>query len=304
AFTLANGVTYVEAAVERGLLVDEFAPRLSFFFAAHNNLIEEVAKFRAARRIWAELMKKRFGAENKRSMWMRMHVQTSGCALTAQQPINNITRVTIQTLAAVLGGAQSIHTNSFDEALALPSERAVRTALRTQQIVAHESGATDTIDPLGGSYYLETLTDEMEEGFWDYLETIEGKGGVVKCIESGFFQREIADSSYEFQKEVEAGERIVVGVNKFKTGDDWIPTRLLRVHHEDMEEQIERVKKMKAGRDKAKVEGALDRLRKDIERDENLMPAIVGAVKEYVTVGEICDLLRGMYGDYQELIVI
>jgi len=304
AFTLANGITYVESAVERGLKVDDFAPRLSFFFAAHNDLMEEVAKFRAARRIWAKLMRDRFGAESKRSMWMRMHVQTSGCALTAQQPINNISRVTIQTLAAVLGGAQSIHTNSFDEALALPSERAVRTALRTQQIVAHESGAGDTIDPLGGSYYLEALTDEMEEGFWGYLERIEARGGVVKCIESGFFQREIADSSYEWQREVERGNKVVVGVNEFTTGDDWIPTRLLRVKAEEMEEQIESVKKMKARRDKEKVRDALNRIRKDVEKDANLMPGIVEAVKEYVTVGEICDLFRETYGNYQELIVI
>jgi methylmalonyl-CoA mutase N-terminal domain/subunit len=249
-------------------------------------------------------MRDRFGTEEERSMWMRMHVQTSGCALTAQQPINNIVRVTIQTLAAVLGGAQSIHTNSFDEALALPSERAVRTALRTQQIVAHESGVANTVDPLGGSYCLEAITDEMEEGFWNYLDTIESKGGVIKCIESGFFQREIADASYEIQKEIEAGDRIVVGVNEFKTGDDWIPTRLLRVDQAIMDRQIEKVKRMKAGRDKAKVEAALDKLRKDVEKEKNLMPSILGAVKEYVTVGEICRLLRDMYGDYQELIVI
>ena len=304
AFTLANGVTYVESALERGLKVDDFAPRLSFFFAAHNDILEEVAKFRAARRIWAKLMKERFGAESKRSMWMRMHVQTSGCALTAQQPVNNIIRVTMQTLAAVLGGAQSIHTNSFDEALALPSERAVRTALRTQQIVAHESGIADTIDPLGGAYCIEALTDEMEEGFWGYLDRIEKMGGVVRCIETGFFQREIADSSYEWQKEVERNERVVVGVNEYTSGDDWIPTRLLRVKQEAMGEQIEAVKRLKADRDKGKAQGALDRLRRDVEKDANLMPAIVEAVKAYITVGEVCDLFREMYGDYQELIVI
>jgi methylmalonyl-CoA mutase N-terminal domain/subunit len=304
AFTIANGVTYVDSALERGLRVDDFAPRLSFFFAAHNDLLEEVAKFRAARRIWAKIMKERFGAKEKRSMWMRMHVQTSGCALTAQQPINNVVRVAFQTLASVLGGAQSIHTNSFDEALALPSERAVRTALRTQQIVAFESGVAETIDPLGGSYCVESLTDEMEEGFWGYLEKIEKKGGVVNCIESGFFQREIADSAYEVQMEIERKKRIVVGVNEFKTGDDWIPTRLLRVDQKTMEEQIKRVKRLKAERDQEKLGENLDRLRQDVEDEVNLMPSIIEAVKEYATVGEICGLLREMYGDYQELIVI
>jgi methylmalonyl-CoA mutase N-terminal domain/subunit len=304
AFTLANGITYVESALERGLNVDDFAPRLSFFFAAHNDILEEVAKFRAARRIWAKLMKERFGTQENRSMWMRMHVQTSGCTLTSQQPINNVIRVTMQTLAAVLGGAQSIHTNSFDEALALPSERAVRTALRTQQIVAHESGVADIIDPLGGSYSLEALTDEMEEGFWNYLDRIESMGGVVRCIETGFFQREIADSSYEWQKEVEGGERIVVGVNKYMSGDDWIPTKLLKVEVKEMEEQIIAVSSLKSKRDKGKAQNALNGIRKDVEKDTNLMPAIVKAVKSFVTVGEVCDLLRELYGDYQELIVI
>ncbi|UCH57579.1 MAG: methylmalonyl-CoA mutase family protein [Candidatus Bathyarchaeota archaeon] len=304
AFTLADGVTYVESALERGLKVDEFAPRLSFFFASYNNLLEEVAKFRAARRIWAKIMRDRFKAEKKRSMWMRMHVQTSGCTLTAQQPINNVMRVTIQTLAAVLGGAQSIHTNSFDEALALPSERAVRTALRTQQIAAHESGVADTIDPLGGSYCIEALTDEMEEGVWGYLDKIEAMGGVVPAIESGFFQREIADSSYKYQKEIERKDRIVVGVNDFHTEDEWIPVRLLRVDERASEIQVARLKKLKKERDAKRVEEALGRLRRDVEEDINLMPAIIEAVKAYVTLGEICGLLKELYGDYHELIVI
>jgi methylmalonyl-CoA mutase N-terminal domain/subunit len=304
AFTLANGITYVESALERGLDIDKFAPRLSFFFAAHNDILEEVAKFRAARRIWAKIMKERFGTNENRSMWMRMHVQTSGCALTSQQPINNVIRVTMQTLAAVLGGAQSIHTNSYDEALALPSERAVRTALRTQQIVAHESGVADIIDPLGGAYSLEALTDEMEEGFWSYLDRIEKIGGVVRCIETGFFQREIADSSYDWQKQVESNETIVVGVNKYKSGDDWIPTKLLKVEVKDMEKQINSVINLKVTRDKRKAQDAMNRIRKDVEKDANLMPGIVNAVKAYVTVGEVCDLLRDLYGDYQELIVI
>ena len=304
AFTLSSGVTYVESALERGLKVDEFAPRLSFFFAAHNDLLEEVAKFRAARRLWARIMRDRFGAENKRSMWMRMHVQTSGCALAAQQPINNVIRVTIQTLAAILGGTQSLHTNSFDEALALPSERAVRTALRTQQIVAHESGVADTLDPLGGSYCVEALTDQMEEGAMRYLDRIEGMGGAVKAIEAGFFQREIADSAYKYQREIERGDRIIAGVNEFQTKDRWIPVELLRVKPEAEEIQVGRLKRLKRERDKGKAEEALDRLRLDVERDANLMPAILEAVKSYVTLGEICGLLQEMYGDYQELIVI
>jgi methylmalonyl-CoA mutase N-terminal domain/subunit len=304
AFTLANGITYVESALERGLNIDDFAPRLSFFFAAHNDILEEVAKFRAARRIWAKLMKERFGTLERRSMWMRMHVQTSGCTLTSQQPINNVIRVAMQTLAAVLGGAQSIHSNSFDEALALPSERAVRTALRTQQIIAHESGVADIIDPLGGAYSIETLTDEMEEGFWRYMDRIQKMGGVVRCIETGFFKKEIADSAYEWQKEIESGERIVVGVNKYKSGDDWIPAKLLKVELKAMEEQINAVRSLKAERDKRKAQDALDRIRQDIEKDVNLMPAIVEAVKAYITVEEVCNLLKELYGDYQELIVI
>jgi methylmalonyl-CoA mutase N-terminal domain/subunit len=302
AFTLADGVAYVESALERGMKVDEFAPRLSFFFAAHNNLLEEVAKFRAARRIWARLMRDRFGAESKRSMWMRMHVQTSGCALTAQQPYNNLMRVTVQALAAVLGGAQSLHTNSFDEALALPSEEAVRYSLRTQQIIAHESGVADTIDPLGGSYCVEALTDEMEEGVMAYFDRIEAMGGVIPAIERGFFQREIADSAYRHQREVERRERIVVGVNEHVAEDKTVP-RLLRVDPSVEETQRARLKRLKGGRDGRKAEGALDAIRRCVERDENLMPPIIEAVKASATLGEICGVLTEMYGEYRELIV-
>ena len=302
AFTLADGIAYVESALERGMKVDEFAPRLSFFFAAHNNLLEEVAKFRAARRIWARLMRERFGAESKRSMWMRMHVQTSGCALTAQQPYNNLMRVTVQALAAVLGGAQSLHTNSFDEALALPSEEAVRYALRTQQIIAHESGVAETIDPLGGSYCVEALTDEMEEGVMAYFDRIESMGGVIPAIERGFFQREIADSAYRHQREVERRERIVVGVNEHVAEERTLP-RLLRVSPGVEETQRARLKRLKGGRDGRRVEGTLDDIRRCVERDENLMPPIIEAVKAPATLGEICGVLTEMYGEYRELIV-
>lgn len=304
AFTLANGIAYVESCLERGMDVDEFAPRLSFFFASHNNLLEEVAKFRAARRIWARVMKDRFKANNKRSMWMRMHVQTSGCTLTAQQPINNVIRVTIQALAAVLGGAQSLHTNSFDEALALPSENAVKVALRTQQIIAQEGGVAETVDPLGGSYCIEALTDQMEEGALDYIDKIEEMGGVVSAIKKGFFQKEIADSSYKYQKEVERRERVIVGVNDYLTEEKWIPAKLLRVDPKVEEVQVARIRRLREERDNGKVEEAMKELRVDAERDANLMPSIINAVRSYATLGEICDALREVYGEYQELIVI
>ncbi|KON31027.1 methylmalonyl-CoA mutase [miscellaneous Crenarchaeota group-15 archaeon DG-45] len=303
AFTLADGIAYVEAALERGLDVDEFAPRLSFFFASHSNLLEEVAKFRAARRLWARIMRDRFRAEDERSMWMRMHVQTSGCALTAQQPINNIVRVTLQALAAVLGGTQSLHTNSFDEALALPSERAVMVSLRTQQIIAHESGAADTVDPLAGSYCLEALTDEMEEGAMEYIDRIDGMGGVIPAIEEGFFQREIADASYRYQREVDSGERIVVGVNEHRVEEDWLPTELLKVEKTAERDQVARLRRLKADRDRKKVKGALDKLHDDADRGGNLMPTIIEAVKAYATLGEMCDVLREAFGEYRELIV-
>ncbi len=304
AFTLADGMAYVESCIDRGMDVDDFAPRLSFFFASHNNLLEEVAKFRAARRIWARVMKERFKAKEKRSMWMRMHVQTSGCTLTAQQPINNVIRVTIQALAAVLGGAQSLHTNSFDEALALPSEHAVKVALRTQQTIAHESGVVETVDPLGGSYCVEAMTDQMEEGALRYIDRIEEMGGVVSAIENGFFQKEIADSSYRYQKEVEKLERTVVGVNEYVDEEEWMPAKLLRVDPEVERVQVANLKRLRKERDNRKVEDTLGELRKDADRDANLMPAILSAVKSYATLGEICDVLRDVYGEYQELIVI
>lgn len=304
AFTLADGMAYVESCIDRGMDVDDFAPRLSFFFASHNNLLEEVAKFRAARRIWARVMRERFKAKEKRSMWMRMHVQTSGCTLTAQQPINNVIRVTIQALAAVLGGAQSLHTNSFDEALALPSEHAVKVALRTQQIIAHESGVVETVDPLGGSYCIEAMTDQMEEGALRYIDRIEDMGGVVSAIQNGFFQKEIADSSYRYQKEVEKMERTVVGVNEYVDEEEWMPAKLLRVDPEVERVQVANLKRFRKERDNRKVEDALGELHKDADRDANLMPAILSAVKSYATLGEICDVLRDVYGEYQELIVI
>jgi methylmalonyl-CoA mutase N-terminal domain/subunit len=304
AFTLADGIAYVESVMERGLKVDDFAPRLSFFFASHNNFLEEIAKFRAARRLWARIMKERFGAKKPRSMWMRMHIQTSGCTLTAHQPLNNITRVTLQSLAAVLGGTQSLHTNSFDEALALPCEEAVRVALRTQQIIAHESGVAETIDPLAGSYCVEALTDEMEERAMEYIDKIDSMGGVISAIEKGFFQREIADSAYKDQKAIESKKRILVGVNEYTIKEDQVPIKLLKIGPEVEEEQLRRLRKMKRERNNRKVKKVLDELHGAAEHDENLMPPIIKAVKTYATLGEICNVLRGVFGEYRELIVI
>ncbi len=304
AFTLADGIAYVESTLERGLKVDEFASKLSFFFASHNNFFEEIAKFRAARRLWAKIMKERFNAQNPRSLWMRMHVQTSGCTLTAQQPVNNIIRVAFQSLAAVLGGTQSLHTNSFDEALALPCEDAVRVALRTQQLIAYESGVTDTIDPLGGSYYVEYLTNEMEERAMRYIDRIDAMGGVASAIERGFFQKEIADSAYKYQKEIERKQKILVGVNDYTVEKDWVPVELLRVHPKVEEEQIARLQKMKKERDNRKVKEVLDKLHNEADRDRNLMPPIIEAIKAYATLGEITDVLRSVFGEYRELIVV
>jgi methylmalonyl-CoA mutase N-terminal domain/subunit len=304
AFTLADGIAYVESTIERGLKVDEFASRLSFFFASHNDFFEEIAKFRAARRLWARIMKERFNPKSPRSLWMRMHVQTSGCTLTAQQPANNITRVAFQSLAAVLGGTQSLHTNSFDEALALPCEDAVRVALRTQQLIAHESGVADTIDPLGGSYYVEYLTDEMEERAMRYIDRIEAMGGVTSAIEKGFLQKEIADSAYKYQKEIERKQRTLVGVNDYTVEKDWIPIELLRVHPKVEKEQLDGLQKMKKERDSRKVKEALDKLHDEADKDRNLMPTIIEAVKAYVTLGEITEVLRTVFGEYRESIVI
>jgi len=304
AFTIYDGITYVESTMKRGLNVDDFAQRLSFFFASHNDFFEEVAKFRAARRIWARLMKERFHVKNPRSMWMRMHVQTSGCTLTAQQPLNNVTRTTIQALAAVVGGTQSLHTNSFDEALALPSENAVRVALRTQQIVAHESGAAQTIDPLAGAYYIEALTNKMEEKTFEYIRRIDEMGGAIVAIEKGFFQKEIADSAYKYQREIEEMKRTIVGVNDYKIEKEETPIELLRVDPKVEKEQLASLHEFKQERNKKKVEEVLGKLRRSAEKNENLMPVIIESVKAYATLGEICEELRQVYGEYKELIII
>ncbi|KAB3532386.1 methylmalonyl-CoA mutase family protein [Alkaliphilus pronyensis] len=303
AFTLANGIAYVEAAIKAGLDVDTFAPRLSFFFNAHNDLLEEVAKFRAARRLWARIMKERFNAENPKSMQLKFHTQTGGSTLTAQQPDNNIVRVAIQTLAAVLGGTQSLHTNSKDEALALPTEDSVRVALRTQQIVAYESGVAETIDPLGGSYYVESLTDAIEAGAIEYIKKIDHLGGAAQAIEKGYIQKEIMDSSYEYQKQVESNERIVVGMNKFQIKEE-APKGLLRVDPTVGELQKQKINEIKAERNNKAVEEKLSKLKEAAYSDANLMPYIIDAVKEYATLGEVCGVLREVFGEYQQSVIL
>ncbi|MDA8425423.1 MAG: methylmalonyl-CoA mutase family protein [Treponema sp.] len=298
AFTLADGIAYVAAAVKAGLDVDEFGPRLSFFFNAHNDLFEEVAKFRAARRLWAALMRERFGAKNPKSLMLRFHTQTGGSTLTAQQPDNNVVRVAIQALSAVLGGTQSLHTNSKDEALALPTENSVRIALRTQQIIAYESGAAETVDPLAGSYYVESLTNRIEEEASAYLKRVDDLGGAVKAIEQGYVQQEIQDSAYRYQMEVEKGERVVVGLNKFQI-DEGRPEGLLRVDPVVGERQVARLRELKAKRDDAKVKAALGELGAVAKGEGNLMPPILAAVRSYATLGEVCDVLRGVFGEYR-----
>ena len=298
AFTVGDGVEYVKWAMRRGMNVDDFAPRLSFFFNAHNDFFEEIAKYRAARRIWAKELKK-LGAKKPRSMLMRFHTQTAGCSLTAQQPEINIIRVALQGLAAVLGGTQSLHTNSMDEALALPSEKAVRIALRTQQIIAEESGVTDTIDPLGGSYYIEWLTDKMEEETYKYWDRVEKLGGVLPAIEKGFYQREIANASYKYQKEIEDKKRIFVGVNEYKL-DEPVDIPILKMDEKGEEKQINRLKKLRKDRNKQKYERNMQRLRKAAEGDENLMPYILDCVHDYATLGETCQVLRDVFGEYEE----
>jgi methylmalonyl-CoA mutase, N-terminal domain len=300
AFTLADGFAYVEAGIERGLDVDAFAPRLSFFFNAHIDFFEEIAKYRAARRIWARELRETYGAKDPRSWLMRFHTQTAGVSLTAQQPQVNIVRTAIEALAAVLGGTQSLHTNSFDEALALPTEEAVRIALRTQQVIAHETGVTHSIDPLGGSYHLERLTNELEAQAYDYFAQIRGLGGVVPAIEQNFFQQEIADSAFRYQREVEAGERVVVGVNRYTLHDEQ-PPEILRIDAALEGKQIERVQALRARRDSAAVEAALARIKADAaHEDRNLMPAIVEGAGAYVTMGEMCDALRETWGTWRE----
>jgi methylmalonyl-CoA mutase N-terminal domain/subunit len=298
AFTLGNAIAYVKAAIDAGLEVDEFAPRLSFFFNAHNNLFEEVAKFRAARRIWARIMKERFGAQAPRSMHLRFHTQTAGSTLTARQPDNNIVRVALQALAAVLGGTQSLHTNSRDEALCLPTAQAVQIALRTQQIIAHESGVADTVDPLAGSYYVEHLTDEIERQAMDYLHRIDELGGMPAAIERGFVQREIQNSAYAYQKAIEKGDLVIVGVNQFTVQENQ-KLEMLRVDPAVGEAQRAKLDTLRSERDNARVRQTLDALRTDAEGDANLMPLILDCVEAYATLGEICDVMRAVFGEYR-----
>ncbi|MGA2402975.1 MAG: methylmalonyl-CoA mutase family protein [Syntrophobacteraceae bacterium] len=298
AFTLADGIAYTQACVERGMDVDTFAPRLSFFFNAFTNVLEEVAKFRAGRRYWAKVMRDRFKAKDPRSMMLRYHVQTGGVTLTAQQPLNNIVRVGLQTYATALGGGQSLHTNSYDEALCLPTQQAVTVALRTQQIVAEESGATDTIDPLAGCYYVENMTDKIEAEIDDYIKKIDAMGGTLAAIEQGYIQKEIQNSSYRFQKEIESNERIYVGINKY-TMEEPPPTGLLKVDMSVGEIKTAELKKYRAERDQAKWKAALDKLREVSQTDENVMPYVVEAVKAKATVGEVCDVWREVYGEYR-----
>jgi methylmalonyl-CoA mutase N-terminal domain/subunit len=300
AFTLRDGMEYVEYAVKAGMDVDEFAPRLSFFFNSHNDLFEEVAKFRAARRVWAKVMRDRYGAKDPRSLMLRFHTQTAGCSLTAQQPYNNIVRVTIQALAAVMGGTNSLHTNSLDETLALPTESSARIALRTQQIIAHESGVINTVDPLGGSYFIEELTDKMEKGCFEYIEKIDQFGGMVEAIEAGFPQREIWDASYQFQRAVDSGEKVVVGVNAFRMEKE-DRHEILYIDESVTEEQMLLLNKVRTERDATKVEEALQALRTAAaDPNVNTMPPMIEAVKAYATVGEISDALRDVFGTYQE----
>lgn len=302
-FTLANGIAYVQAMIDKGMGVDSFAPRFSFFFSAYTNILEEVAKYRALRRMWARIMKERFGATNPKSMMLRYHVQTDGFTLTAQQPYNNIVRVTLQALAAVMGGCQSLHTNSFDEALALPSEQSVQIALRTQQIIAHESGVTDTVDPLGGSYYVESLTDQIENQAMRYIDEIDRIGGALKAIGQGYIQTEIAKSAYSYQQAVESGEQVVVGVNQF-VSDYEHDTDTLEIGADVEEKQIEKLGKLKRERDNQKVKNLLEEVRSVAKSDENIMPVLIDAVRAYTTVGEISDALRDVFGEYREPSII
>jgi len=303
AFTLADGFAYVEAALERGLDIDEFAPRISFFFNAHNDFFEEIAKYRAARRIWARAMRERYGAKNERSWWLRFHTQTAGCSLTAQQPEINIVRTAIQALAAVLGGTQSLHTNSMDEALALPSEKAVTIALRTQQIIAYESGVANTVDPLGGSYFVEALTDRMEREAQHIFDAINAQGGVIAAIRNGYFHREIADAAYRYQQEIDRGERIIVGVNAFQD-DEPITIPILQMDPEGEKRHLERLNRVRRERDQELVKRRLAELRAAAQGTENMMPAILECVRAYCTLGEMCDVLREVFGVYQQDSVI
>jgi methylmalonyl-CoA mutase N-terminal domain/subunit len=303
AFTLGDGMAYVQAAIDAGLDVDKFAPRLSFFFNAHSNFLEEVAKFRAARRMWARIMREKFKAKNPRSWMLRFHTQTAGSTLTAQQPENNIVRTAIQAMAAVLGGTQSLHTNSYDEALALPTEQAARIALRSQQIIAYESGAAQTIDPLAGSYYIESLTNEIEKRANEYLDKIEALGGMLKAIERGFVQQEIQNAAYEYQQQVDRAESVVVGVNRF-TVEDEKPVPILHLDESLERKQVERLQGLRARRDSKPWSESLKRVEDAARSGTNLMPHILTAVEGYATVGEISDTLRKVFGEYKEAVVI
>jgi len=304
AFTLADAIAYVDTAIKAGLDPNIFGKRLSFFFAAHNNFLEEIAKFRAARRLWAKIMKNRFGVTDPEAMKLRFHTQTGGSTLTAQQPLNNIIRVTIQALAAVLGGTQSLHTNSYDEALGLPTEESARIALRTQQIIAYESGVADTIDPLAGSYVIESMTNEIEKRAMEYIERIDQMGGMIKAIETGYVQKEIHESAYKHQLAVEKGEEIIVGVNKFQITEDLKQKEILKVDQELEKKQRERVKKLKEKRDNEKVKKLLNKIKEVASTDENLFPYVLEAVKAYATVGEISNALREVFGEYTETVII
>jgi methylmalonyl-CoA mutase N-terminal domain/subunit len=303
AFTLADGMTYVEAALRAGLDIDQFAPRLSFFFASFSNFLEEVAKFRAARRMWARIMREHFGARSAKSWMLRFHTQTAGSSLTAQQPENNIVRTALQALSAVLGGTQSLHTNSFDEALALPTEQSARIALRTQQIIAYESGVAQTVDPLAGSYFVETLTNEIEKRAWEYLDKIKAMGGMLKAIERGYVQQEIQNAAYDFQESVEHQQQIIVGVNRFRLEEE-TPVPILRIDEALEKKQVERVRSLRAKRDPGPWKDSLTRIQDAARTGENLMPHIIHAVENYATVGEISDTLRGVFGEYKEAVVI
>ncbi len=303
AFTIADGIEYVRSGVEAGLDVDAFAPRLSFFWNSHNDFFEEIAKMRAARRMWARIMRERFGAKNPRSWMLRFHTQTAGCSLTAQQPYNNVVRVAVQALAAVLGGTQSLHTDSYDEALALPSDHAVRVALRTQQILAEESGVTNTVDPLAGSYFVESLTNRVEREALDYIEKIDEMGGIISAIETGFPQREIAEASYKYQQQVESGEKTIVGVNKYEVTEE-SDVEILRVGEQVEHEQLDRLGRLKGERDGERVSQALDVLAKGADAGENLIPLMLDAVRAYATVGEVSRCLVPAFGTYREVSVI
>jgi len=298
AFTLANGLTYVEAGVERGLKVDDFAPKLSFFFNVHNDFFEEIAKFRAARRIWAREIKRRFNPQNERSLWLRFHAQTAGCSLTAQQPENNIVRVTLQALASVLGGAQSLHTNSMDEVWALPAEKAALIALRTQQVIAYESGVTSSVDPLGGSFMVEALTNKMEEACYSYFDRIDSLGGVIPAIEKGFFQREIAEAAYRYQQEIDSRERIIVGLNDYVI-DEPLTIPILQMDEEGEKRHLERLNRVRRERIARDVSERLGEIKRAAQGSENLMPHILEAVRSYATLGEICGVLREVFGEYR-----